>query len=182
MNRGDVKGARREWEVLRKLEGESTGVRGFEVYVCRLEGDLERSLQLVNAIVNETPNLPFPRFTRGVILLDLRRFPEAVEDFEKVVAVQPFNSPAYFKLSEAFRGLGQLELSTRHQQRAAEISGSQIRLASLMKKREADPFDASVYHDLEQAHRELGDLEAAEHWHRWAVRVTKSPPVSANKQ
>jgi len=182
VNRGDVKGARREWETLRKLEGDSAGVRGFEVYVCRLEGDLGRSLQLVNSIVSETPNLPFPRFTRGVVLLDLRRFSEAAEELEIVIAAQPFNAPAYFKLSEACRGLGKVDLSRTYQQRAAEISSTQIRLSSLMKKREADPLDPSVYRDLEQAHRELGDLETAKHWASWAVRVTQPRPATAKNE
>ena len=174
VNQGDALGARRELEKLRKLEGDSLRVRGSDVYVCRLEGDLEKSLQIVTTIVDDAPGLPFPRFTRGVVLLDLRKFNDAINDLERVIASQPFNAPAHFKLSEAYRGSGNDDLAAKHQRIASEISGKQIRMTSLLKQRDEDPYDPLIYRELEQLHREQGDLEAARLWHRWTVRV--SPP------
>jgi tetratricopeptide (TPR) repeat protein len=172
VNQGDVRGARRELENLRKLESDSLRVRGSEVYVCRLEGDLEKSLQIVTTIVDDAPDLPFPRFTRGVVLLDLRRFNDAKDDLERVIAAQPFNAPAQFKISEAYRGLGKEDLAAKHQRLASEIAGKQIRITSLLKQRDEDPYDPMIYRELEKLHRELGDSEAARHWHRWGVRVS----------
>ena len=172
VNRGDSKGARQELEKLRTLESDSLRVRGFDVYVCRLEGNLEKSLQIVTTIIEQAPDLPFPRFTRGVILLDLRKFDEAIDDLEKVIVRQPFNAAAHFKLSESYRGLGKDDQAAKHQQLASEISRKQIRLTSLLKQRDDDPYDPMIYRELEQLHRELGDHETAKLWHRWSLRVT----------
>lgn len=173
VNQGDAKAARHELEAWRKLEGDSLRLQGLEVYVCRLEGNLKQSFELVTSIVSQAPTLPFPRFTRGVICLDLHQFEMAIDELEAVVVVQPQNVAAHFKLSEAYRGLGKNDLSAKHQRIAAEISSKQIQITNLLKQREADPFDPLVYQQLEQAHRELRDNEAAKRWHLWSIRVAQ---------
>ena len=173
VNQGDAKEARRELEKLRKLESDSFRVRGSDVYVCRLEGDLEKSLQIVTRIVVDAPELPFPRFTRGIVLLDLRHFKEAKEDLERVIALQPENAPAHFKLSEAYRGLRNDVLAAKHQRLASEIADKQIRMTTLLKQRDEDPYDPKIYREMEQLHSESGEHEASRNWHRWAVRVTR---------
>ena len=171
VNGGDVLAARRELEELRKQEGDSTRVCGLDVYVSRLEGDLEKSLQIVTRIVDDAPDLPFPRFTRGIIHLDLRKFKEAIEDLKAVVAAQQFNGPAHFKLSEAYRALGRDELATAHRQTASEIAGRQVRVSLLLKQREANPDDRRICDELAQLHRDLGQLDAAKMWKGRATRI-----------
>lgn len=171
VNQGDAKTARTELTELVRLEGESPRARGLEVYLCRLDGNLDRALEIVNAIVDEAPRLPFPRFTRGVVLLDLRRFEEAASDLEQVIALQPMDAPARFKLSEAYRGLGREELAAQHRQTAERIVSRQKQISTLLNSREQDPTNPQTYKDLAAIYEAMGDTQAAANWHKWASRL-----------
>lgn len=170
VNQGDAKTARTELAELVRLEGATLRTRGLEVYLCRLEGNLDRALEIVNAIVDEAPRLPFPRFTRGVVLLDLRRFEEAASDLEQVIALQPMDAPARFKLSEAYRGLGREELAAQHRQTAEQIVSRQKQISTLLNSREQDPTNPQTYKDLAAIYEAMGDTQAAANWHKWAAR------------
>ncbi|MBS0203447.1 MAG: tetratricopeptide repeat protein [Planctomycetes bacterium] len=171
VNLGDATTARKELAELISQEGASARARGLEVYLCRLEGDLDRALEIVTTIVDEAPDLPFPRFTRGVVLLDLRRFDEAARDLERVAAAQPLDAPARFKLSEAYRGLGRDKLATKYRQQASDIVNKQKQISALLKSREENPVDPATYQTLAAVHEELGDAQAAAVWRKWADRV-----------
>ncbi len=172
VNHGDAPAARRELSELRRLEAESVRVRGQEIYLLRLEGRLNEALEIATAIVNESPDLTFAHFTRGVVCLDIGLFKEAARELEQTIAAEPFNAAARFKLSEAYRGLGRDVLAAEQRRAASEIVDRQKRISSLLKAREDDPYSPSVYQELEQLHRALGDIEAAKLWQRWAARVT----------
>lgn len=171
VNQGDAKTARTELAELVRLEGATLRTRGLEVYLCRLEGNLDRALEIVNAIVDEAPRLPFPRFTRGVVLLDLRRFEEAASDLEQVIVLQPMDAPARFKLSEAYRGLGREELAAQHRQTAEQIVSRQKQISTLLNSREQDPTNPQTYKDLAAIYEAMGDTQAAANWHKWAARL-----------
>ena len=172
VNHGDAPAARRELSELRRLEAESVRMRGLEIYLLRLEGRLNDALDLATAIVSESPDLTFAHFIRGVVCLDIGLFEEATKELEQTIAAEPFNAPARFKLSEAYRGLGRDVPAAEQRSAASDIVDRQKRISALLKAREDNPLDPSVYQELEQLHRELGDVEAATMWQRWAARVT----------
>lgn len=173
VNQGDAPTARIELAELYRLDGASPRARGLEVYLCRLDGNLDRALEIVNAIVDEAPRLPFPRFTRGVVLLDLRRFAEAASDLEQVIALQPMDAPARFKLSEAYRGLGREELAAENRQAAERIVSRQKQISTLLNSREQDPTNPQTYKDLAAIYEAMGDTQAAANWHKWTARVDR---------
>jgi tetratricopeptide (TPR) repeat protein len=172
VNVGDAPAARLWLSELRRLEGDSIRVRGLEIYILRLEGRSKEALELATAIVGEAPDLTFAHFTRGVVCLDNGRFEDAVAELERTIAAEPFNAPARFKLSEAYRALGADDSAADQRRTAAGIVDRQKQISALLKTREEDPRNPSVYRELEQLHRELGDVEAARMWHQWEVRVT----------
>lgn len=174
IDQGDTSAARREWNVFRNLEGESIRLRGQEVYLCRLEGRLDQAIQIATSITEEAPDLIFAHFTRGIVLLDFRRFEEAARELERTIAAQPFNAQARFKLSEACRGLGRDEEAAEHRKIAAEIVDKQKRISALLKMREEGRHDEQLYQELQQLSRDLGDEATANIWARWVNRVRQN--------
>ena len=172
VNQGDAPAVRRELSELRRLEAESVRVRGLEIYLLRLEGRLNEALELATAIVNESPDLTFAHFTRGVVCLDIGLFEEAARELEQTIAAEPFNAPARFKLSEAYRGMGRDVPAAEQRSVASDIVDKQKRISALLKAREENPHSRALYQELEQLHRELGDVEAARMWQRRVARVT----------
>lgn len=174
IDQGDAPAARREWNVFRNLEGESIRLRGQEAYLCRLEGRLEQAVQIATRITDEAPELTFAHFTRGIVLLDLRRFEEAATELERTVAAQPFNPQARFKLSEAYRGLRRDEQAAEHRKLASDIVEKQKRISSLLKLREEGRHDEQLYRELQQLSHDLGDEATANVWARWVNRMIKN--------
>lgn len=178
INLGDIPGVRSELARLRQAEGESVRVQGHQVYLSRLEGKLDQALETISQLVSSLSRRgsvpPFAYFTRGVIYLDLRRFEESAEDLKRVVAVEPFNAPAHFKLSEVYRGLGQDRLALDHRNIAADIAEKQKRISALLKQRQTDPRNEMLYLELAQLHRDLGDLESAGRWQQWVTRIREA--------
>lgn len=173
INLGDINGVRQELSVLRQREPDSIRVRGHLVYQYRMEGKLDQALDTISKLLDSGPGHPYAYFTRGIIYLDLRRFSEAVDDLKRTLAAQPFNSAAEFKLSEAYRGLGQVELADQHRKSATRIADKKKRISVLLKQRQTDARNPEMYRELSQLSRELGDLESARHWDQWFARMSR---------
>lgn len=185
INLGDVAGIELELTELRRVEGDSLRVRGAQVYLHRLRGESIQSLELIGKIMdgetdstfrNSSPDIQaHAYFTRGILLFDLRRFDEAARDLERVVKLQPANSAAKFKLSEAYRALQRDADSTRQRMEAAAIVERRKKISDLQRRREATPRDPTLYRQLAELHQASGDAAGAARWRAWAERVKKSP-------
>lgn len=164
---GDMAAVRSALDEMRKGEGNTVRVRAHEVVLLRLEGDQDQALKLLTALAPEVPDRIFVYFTRGTLHYDLGHFAEAVEDLKKVVEARPYDSPAQFKLSEAYRNLGQDDLARKHRQLSSEIADKRKRINALFRQRAAYPLNPQTYDELAQLHRELGEREAAQKWQHW---------------
>ncbi|MFO0871356.1 MAG: hypothetical protein U0935_20725 [Pirellulales bacterium] len=188
VNLGDVPALERELAELRRQEGDTLRVRGHQVYLARLQGRLEDALADMESMMADNSVPPFQRsprefqahayFTRGILLLDLRRFAAAAVDLERVKELQPFHSAARFKLSDAYRGLGRDAEAAQERATAQRITEQRKRVADLLRQRAESPLDPRVYEQLASLHRELGDTPAAERWAAWQRRVSASRPAS----
>ncbi len=178
INLGDIPGLRSELTKLKQAEGDSIRVQGHHVYLYRLEGKQDQALATISKLIatlSQQGAVPqFAYFTRGVIYLDLRRYTEAAQDFQRTIAAEPLNAPAHFKLSEVYRGLGQDEQAVKHRNIAAGIVEKQKRISALLKQRQTNPRDANLYLELAGLNRDLGNFEAAHKWQQWSVRVQQS--------
>lgn len=68
-------------------------------------GKHEESLRLINEAINIDPNFIKAYYRRGVCLMELKRFAEAVEDFIKVCREFPADTEAHKRLHECDREL-----------------------------------------------------------------------------
>jgi predicted Zn-dependent protease len=76
--------------------------------------DLNRALTLSEAAISQRPNDPRFRSTRGMILVKLGRWKEAIPDLERALATDGNNPNTHQALAEAYANLGQEDLATLH--------------------------------------------------------------------
>ncbi len=129
----------------------------------RLDGQPEAALAIANDIFPQMQHLPGAYLARGAIYFDLEEYAKAVEDFEQLVAMQPFNERARFKLSEAYRMLGEDEQALEHRSFGEWIRATRVELNSLQKQHEVSP-SAELRWQMASLYDELGERETAEFW------------------
>ena len=83
--------------------------------------DLTRALELADRAVQRQPNNLHFRGTRGVVLMKLRRWPEALTDLEAELAGNPDRVETHLALAQVYENLGSPELTSRHRDRAKAV-------------------------------------------------------------
>ncbi len=87
----------------------------------RAGNDLERALKLVDAALKQVPTEPYFHETRAQILLQMGRYSDAVNSFEKSFPAEALREQIHTGLSKAYRELGQIELAEQHRVMAEKI-------------------------------------------------------------
>ena len=88
-------------------------------------GDLDRALQIVNEVLKRYPDLAAVRDTRGHILLAMKRYFEAVADFEFALPrLGPMAAPTHKALAEAYTAMNLPDLAEEHRRRAARLEAA----------------------------------------------------------
>lgn len=101
---------------------------------------------------------------------------EAAKDFEKGIEHDPFDLSAHFKLSEAYRRLGQLNLAQKHEAIAQETRDKRQQINKLRAAVARTPSDKRLYQQLAELHRELCNPRGAAHWEEQAQDIGDSRP------
>jgi tetratricopeptide (TPR) repeat protein len=166
---GDTASAWKELATLRESEGDSPRIRGYEVDLYRLNGELDKALETINAMFPQLKGSPVAFYTRGVTYLDLGRFEAAARDLERVVTAEPYNERARFKLSEACRSQGDEATARFHRDIANDISSKRSRINELLKKRREHQDDPQLCEQLAELYGALGEDDSAKHWSRRAA-------------
>jgi predicted Zn-dependent protease len=78
------------------------------------EPDLPRALRLANLAVEQEPNNPAFRDTRGHVHLKMGRAKEAVADLEAALTRNPKSAPLHVALADAYEKLGNARLAAEH--------------------------------------------------------------------
>lgn len=165
---GDVRQAWKEVEALEQLAGKSPQLQSKVIDLLRTEGRLNEALTAVTELFPRVQQMPAAYLTRGVLYLDLRRFEEAASDLQRVIAAEPFNEGAHFKLSEAFRNMGQDELARKHREIGVDIRQKRIRIIALIKQQSSSTLSRSDCEELSMLNGQLGAAEASRYWHQRA--------------
>jgi tetratricopeptide (TPR) repeat protein len=161
---GEVEQAKTEIAILERIEGKSARLQSKVIDVLRTEGRLEEALAALSELFPHVQDLSVAYLTRGVIYLDLRNYDEAAHDLERVVAAEPFNEGAQFKLSEAYRGLGKVELALKHREIGMRIREKRIRIIAIMKQQSSMLPTRHDCDELSLLYSELGAPAASQYW------------------
>lgn len=84
--------------------------------------DLDRALRLAILAVEQEPNNPAFRDTRGNVYLKLGREREAIADLEAALARTPESPPLHLALAQAYDKLGNASLAAEHRRLARAVS------------------------------------------------------------
>lgn len=161
---GDVRQARSEVASLEQLEGKSPRLQSKVIDLLRTEGRPDEALAALSELFPQVKDLPVAYLTRGVILLDLKRFEEATKDLERVISNEPFNEGAQFKLSEAYRGLGKDDLALKHREIGINIRQKRIRINAIMKQQSSSTLSRRDCEELSELNSEVGAAETSQYW------------------
>jgi tetratricopeptide (TPR) repeat protein len=117
--RGDE--ARLHWEQAVRLAPDSAVLANNLAWVLASAqpADLTRALELANRAIERKPNQPDFHHTRGIVLMKLERWPEALTDLEAALAGGPDPIETHISLAQVYDKLGMPELASQHRDRAA---------------------------------------------------------------
>ena len=165
MDAGEIGEARKEMDRLLVGEQPADDIVLKDAYLCRLEGKTEESLRKVERLVSKSPTSS-ALMLRGILYFDLARFSEAAEDLSQVVAAQPFNKEAHYKLGQAFQKSGQPEQAAAHLNRSAELTQYAVEILSLEPLVQNDPADHASAGRLADLYERVGRMADAERLRR----------------
>ena len=161
---GDASGAWATFEKMQRDQGDSTQLLAKKIDLYRMTGQMEKALETIESIFPQIEHMPVAFMTRGAIYLDLGRFQKAVDDLSRVVVVDPYNEGAHFKLSEAYRGIQDVERSRRHRELGMDLRQKRIRMIALITEFRSKPHDTQLMKEFARLSRELGQRGDAKDW------------------
>ena len=164
VDQGDATPARRELASLVEHEGLSARVRLHQAAIFRLEGKPHEALEMLEAALPVIGERPGVVRLRALIHLDLGMHRDAAEGFQKGVEEEPFDLVAHYKLAEAYRKLGKLDLARKHQEISDQIRGKRQKINKLREAIKGQPSDRRLCEQLAELHRDLNDTRGAALW------------------
>jgi len=164
VDRGDAVLAQRELALLVEKEVHSARVKIQQAAIFRLEGNPREALEMLEAALTGTSERLEVVRLRALIHLDLGMHREAAEDFQKSIEAEPFDLVAHFKLAEAYRKLGKLDLARKHQEISDQIRGKRQKINKLYEAVKRQPANRQLCEQLAELHRDLNDARGASLW------------------
>lgn len=119
-SQGRTDEARLHWEQAFRLEPDLAVVANNLAWVLAHANppDLNRALDLANRAVERRPKDARLRGTRGVVLMKLGRWSEALTDLEAELESNPESQALHQSLAEVYDHLGSPDMASRHRARA----------------------------------------------------------------
>ncbi len=124
------------------------------------ENQLEQALPPLERAIELTPFWNYPRITRALVLLQLRRYEEAEAAFREAIGTRAEDSTAYHGLGQLFFVTGRWQPALQELQRAIQFN----------------PGNAYAYHTLGQLEQRLQRFGEAEESFRLAIRLEPEEP------
>ena len=103
---GDATLAREQFELLRQANVSDPRINVWQARLCHLEGRPAEALAAINAASDQIRDIPEAIRLRGILHLELGHYELAEHDLTRVMAMNPEDEIACFKLAEAWRLLG----------------------------------------------------------------------------
>jgi tetratricopeptide (TPR) repeat protein len=166
MDAGEIEEARKEMDRLLVGEQLADDILLKDAYLCRLEGKTEEALRKAERLVSKSPASSAALMLRGILYFDLARFSKAAEDLSQVVAAQPFNKEAHYKLGQAFQKSGQPDQAAAHLNRSAELTQYAVEILSLEPLVQSDSADHASAGRLVDLYERVGRMADEERLRR----------------
>lgn len=159
---GDLDGAEAQLQVLASRSPVTPQTRQQQAELLRLRGQAEPALAIVKEILTRAPSDLAALRLRGFLRLDTGDVRGAIADLSTVVAADPGNEEACYKLGQALLRDGQTEAGraqiTRSQELIALRTEAYAKLAELAQR----PDDATLRGRLAEIFTQLGQTDLAD--------------------
>lgn len=110
-NTGDFEGATQLIERVLKEHPEATELLVRKAHLLQKQAKFEEALKIYDVIFHTKPEYAEAHYHQGNVYLELQRFNDAVESFNRAVAGGARSSKLYVSRAYAFKGLKQLDLA-----------------------------------------------------------------------
>jgi tetratricopeptide (TPR) repeat protein len=133
----------------------------YDAQLKRLEGDIEGAWSGVNQVLRVEPSHLTALELRGTLAMDRADPGSAVEDFEKVLRVQPWSQQAQYKISQCLTRLGRTAEALPHLEESRRLLKFSNRILELIGKENLTNEETD---ELVNAFEQTGLKTAAERW------------------
>jgi tetratricopeptide (TPR) repeat protein len=164
--------ARDELNRLMAMDDTQTArIQVHRAHLHRLDGDFRAALADLEKVWDQIREAPGAIRLRSILQLDAGEFDAARQGLEEVVAANPFDEAAHFKLAEACRRLGLAEESQIHRERHYEIQTRRQEVRRIKSNLDRAPPTRDQCLRLARLHDELGENEQAAYWFQAAREI-----------
>src|SRR5262249_38717313 len=111
---GDMDRARVVLEKAIALKPNLARANFFYARVLRNDGNYDAAIKRLQAVLDQYPNDRVVRNELGRVLFLQRKFPDAIKEFEKTLAIDPEDLQANYNLMLCYQGLGKEDQAMAH--------------------------------------------------------------------
>ncbi len=168
---GDLETAEKQIRILRNL---SPGVPTMDLANAKLlrrKGRDQEAKAIVEEVLAKEPHFPAGLMLRGLLRFDEGDFRAAADDFRGVIAINPFDHQAHYKLGQVYQRLEMTEESEQEFAESRRLTDAVSQILSLGRQLDANPTSRELRLKLAEQHQLLGDAQTAEHWRRTAEDI-----------
>lgn len=136
----------------------------YDAQLKRLEGDIEGAWAGINEVLRVEPSHLTALELRGTLAMDRADPARAVEDFERVLRVQPWNQQTQYKISQCLTRLGRSAEALPHLEESKRLLKFSNRILELIGKQNLTTEETD---ELVNAFEQTGLKTAAERWRQF---------------
>lgn len=158
---GEKEAARRYQDEVTSLAATRlTDDRLREASLWRMEGNTEAAWKETLTLLEENPQNLTAIELSGTLAMDRSDWPKAEREFRKVIARQPWNKNAHYRLAQALQHLGQANAAAEHFAANRRLTATSLKILRL---RSAPNFGSvDQLRELVAAYDEIGQTQMAE--------------------
>jgi len=142
--------ARQELDQLLSSGEPDTATLLQQVYLLRMQGETDEAEQALEQLEKKSPDDPRVLLLRGMLSLDRGQPAAAIAPLERVVAQQPRNKEAHYKLAEAYEETGNGSAAARHRDESRRLTDLSLRLLQVRRQVQQSPEDARLRDELQR--------------------------------
>lgn len=169
MDVGDLVEARRQCDVLLAepvTPAELTLIQLQNVDLLRREDRLQDAMKLVTEVLDRQPDLNLALQMRGYLNFESGETSKAIADLGIVVAQDPYNQSAHYKLGQAYLRQGQRAEAQEHLRRSQELIQLTSEILVTRNRLQNDPEDERLRDRLADLYELRGNSQMAARWRR----------------
>ena len=137
-------------------------------------GDRFGAQQLLNELINRTPENLQARILRGALFVALNDLKRGQEEFEFCLRYAPYDEEIHYRLSQTQIRQGKLSDAAKHLQESRRISDLKRKLIEINRRRANSPQDPKLMDELSELFAALGQPNTSAQWRLRAVSVRQN--------